>query len=73
MAQRVRKELADLQSGHQKKAVRSESLPKAFNINMYKFHALGDYGKTIQLFGTTDSITTQVVSAHHCLVSQFTL
>ena len=47
MAQRVRRELADLQSGHWKKAARSESLPKAININMYKFHALGDYGKTI--------------------------
>lgn len=63
-AQRMRKELADLQSGHQKKAVRSKSLPKAFNIDTYKFHALGDYRKTICLFGTTDSYSTQIVSAH---------
>ena len=32
-ARRVRRELADLQSGDRKKAVKSESLPKAFNIN----------------------------------------
>ena len=61
-ARRVRRELTDLQSGRRTKAVKSESLPKAFSINTYKFHALGDYGKTIQLFGTTDSYTTQVVS-----------
>ena len=73
MAQRVRKELTDLQSGHQKMAVRSESLPKVFNIDTYKFHALGDYGKTIRLFGATDSYSTQVVSAHIICVSQFSL
>lgn len=40
----------------------SESLrPKSFNILMYKFHALRDYTRTIKLFGTTDSYTTQVV------------
>ena len=72
-ARRVRKELADLQSGHRKMAVRSESLPKVFNINTYKFHALCDYGKTIRLFGTTDSYSTQVVSAHIICVSWFSL
>jgi hypothetical protein len=35
---------------------------KKFNLNTYKFHAMGDYVQTIKLFGTTDSFTTQIVS-----------
>jgi hypothetical protein len=33
-----------------------------FNLLTYKLHALGDYVKTIRLFGTTDSYSTQIVS-----------
>ena len=36
--------------------------PKQFNLNSYKFHALGDYYNTIRRFGTTDSYSTQPVS-----------
>jgi hypothetical protein len=36
---------------------------KKFNLNTYKFHAMGDYVRTIKLFGTTDSFTTQMVCA----------
>jgi hypothetical protein len=36
--------------------------PKQFNLNTYKFHALGDYCNTIRRFGTTDSYSTQAVS-----------
>ena len=39
--------------------------PKSFNMLTYKFHTLGDYTQTIQLFGTTDSYTTQIVSGIH--------
>lgn len=35
---------------------------KKFNLNTYKFHAMGDYVESIKLFGTTDSFTTQIVS-----------
>ena len=35
---------------------------KAFNLSTYKLHALGDYTRTIHLFGTTDSYSTQIVS-----------
>jgi hypothetical protein len=34
---------------------------KQFNLNTYKFHALGDYCNTIRRFGTTDSYSTQTV------------
>ena len=34
---------------------------KSFNLFTPKFHALGDYVRTIQMFGTTDSFSTQVV------------
>lgn len=34
---------------------------KHFNLLTYKMHALGDYVRTIKLFGTTDSYSTQVV------------
>lgn len=54
-------------------ASRSGPRPKSFNILTYKFHALGDYVQTIQLFGTTDSYTTQIVSGRYlngdCLTS----
>jgi hypothetical protein len=35
---------------------------KKFNLNTYKFHAMGDYTRTIKFFGTTDSFTTQIVN-----------
>jgi hypothetical protein len=35
---------------------------KAFNIQTYKCHALGDYVETIRKFGTTDSYSTEPVS-----------
>jgi hypothetical protein len=34
---------------------------KALNLATYKVHALADYVKTIRLFGTTDSYSTQTV------------
>jgi hypothetical protein len=34
---------------------------KKFNLRTYKFHAMGDYVRSIRLFGTTDSFTTQIV------------
>lgn len=37
--------------------------PRTLNLFTYKFHALGDYVRTIRLFGTTDSYSTQIVSA----------
>lgn len=67
-AQRQRRECTEFQSGHQRKPATSGMLPKTFNINTYKFHALGDYEKTIRMFGTTDSYTTQVVSVCHNLL-----
>jgi hypothetical protein len=34
---------------------------KKFNLRTYKFHAMGDYVRSIRLFGTTDSFTMQIV------------
>lgn len=39
----------------------SAACPKSFNLTTYKLHALGDYVRTIRLFRTTDSDTTQIV------------
>lgn len=39
----------------------SASKQRTFNMSTYKLHALGDYVKSIWLFGTTDNYTTQVV------------
>jgi len=50
------------ESGHLVKPISSAACLKPFNILTYKFHALGDYTRSIQMFGTTDSYTTQVVS-----------
>ncbi|KAF7974699.1 hypothetical protein HWV62_11479 [Athelia sp. TMB] len=38
---------------------------KCFNIWTYKVHALGDYVKTIRMFGTTDSYSTQTGELEH--------
>ena len=45
-----------------KKGGGHSSKKKTLNLNTYKFHSLSDYVKTIRLFGTTDSYSTQVVS-----------
>lgn len=40
---------------------------KKFNLNTYKFHAMADYARSIRLFGTTDSFSTQMVCT--CCIS----
>jgi hypothetical protein len=35
---------------------------KKFNLETYKYHSLGDYRAMIEMFGTCDSYTTEVVS-----------
>ena len=60
--QQQRREITEHPTGHRKKEARSVSLPKTFNLNIYKFHAMGDYVDMIKMFGTTDSYTTHVMS-----------
>lgn len=67
-------ELPKERDARERKAARERSGPcnpdsgsggrkaKKFNMNTYKFHAMGDYVQSIWLFGTTDSFTTQIVS-----------
>lgn len=45
---------------------------KQFNLHTYKFHAMGDYLRSIRLFGTIDSYTSQIVgeSSTHSFSSQ---
>jgi hypothetical protein len=45
--------------------------PKSFNLQTYKFHALGDYAATIRRYGTCDSYTTEIVSARREMFSHF--
>lgn len=42
---------------------------KTFNLQIYKYHSLGDYSKTIRRFGTTDSYSTEPVSIDTYYVS----
>ena len=51
----------------------ARSSKKVLNLNTYKFHALGDYVRTIRLFGTTDSYSTQVVGLTFVLPSALKL
>ncbi|SJL13006.1 uncharacterized protein ARMOST_16442 [Armillaria ostoyae] len=44
---------------------------KAFNLQMYKLHSLGDYVRTITMFGTTDSYSTQIGEQEHHRVKLF--
>lgn len=46
---------------HNTSADSSGARQKTFNLSTYKFHAMGDYVRTIRFFGTTDSFTTQIV------------
>ena len=43
--------------------------PKILNLFTYKWHALGDYVRTIRLFGGTDGFSTQVVSNIYFYIS----
>jgi hypothetical protein len=38
---------------------------KIFNLNTYKTHSLGDYVRTIRMYGTTDSYSTEPVSSFY--------
>ena len=44
---------------------------KILNLFTYKWHALGDYVRTIRLFGGTDGFSTQVVSNIYFLHIRF--
>jgi hypothetical protein len=44
------------------KASETTRRPKSFNLQTYKFHALGDYEATIRRYGTADSYSTETVS-----------
>ena len=44
-------------------AQRSGALPRKFNMNTFKNHLLGDYPDQIRHYGTTDSYSTEPVSA----------
>lgn len=44
-------------------APQAASKHRKFNMSTYKLHALGDYVKSIWLYGTTDNYSTQVVSS----------
>ena len=45
---------------------------KQFNLQRYKYHALGDYVETIRRYGTTDSYSTEPVSALHIIEIDYT-
>ncbi|KAJ3816794.1 hypothetical protein F5880DRAFT_1618922 [Lentinula raphanica] len=57
--------------GSQKDSSTSTRKRRLLNLLTYKFHALGDYVKTIRLFGTTDSYSTQIGELAHRLVKKF--
>lgn len=48
-----------------------ETRPKKFNLQIYKYHALGDYPDTIRRYGTTDSYSTEPVSIIHCYMPDY--
>ncbi|KAF4567102.1 hypothetical protein EYR36_010718 [Pleurotus pulmonarius] len=43
---------------------------RKLNLFTYKWHALGDYARTIKLFGTTDSYSTQIGELAHRIVKR---
>ncbi|KIK10901.1 hypothetical protein PISMIDRAFT_19979, partial [Pisolithus microcarpus 441] len=71
VAARHRRQQAQSKSEFPKKPASSAARPKSFNILTYKFHALGDYTRSIRMFGSTDSYTTQTGELAHRLVKKF--
>ncbi|KAJ7483727.1 hypothetical protein B0H11DRAFT_2279748 [Mycena galericulata] len=51
-------------------AAKPSKKEKTLNLNTYKWHALGDYVATIQLFGPSDSYSTQLGESLHRLVKR---
>lgn len=45
--------------------VATERKRKFFNLNTYKNHSVGDYVRTIRMYGTTDSYSTEPVSSFY--------
>ncbi|KII95409.1 hypothetical protein PLICRDRAFT_48393 [Plicaturopsis crispa FD-325 SS-3] len=43
---------------------------RKFNLFTYKFHALGDYVRSIRMFGTTDSYSTQIGELAHRFIKR---
>ena len=53
--------------GKHKESASGSRKPQKFNLNTYKIHSLGGYAKAIQLFGTADGYSTQMVCiTSHC-------
>ncbi|KIM70496.1 hypothetical protein SCLCIDRAFT_18613 [Scleroderma citrinum Foug A] len=59
------------QSDGSTKPTSSAACLKPFNVLTYKFHALGDYTRSIRMFGTMDSYTTQIGELAHCQIKKF--
>jgi hypothetical protein len=59
---RNRKQAKKSESAQRKSSDKINSKPKEFNMNTYKFHALGDVANTIREYGTTESYSTEPVS-----------
>ena len=70
-AAQQRRQQAQAELGRQVKLTSSTVRPKKFNTLTYKFHALGDYTRTIRMFGTTDSYTMQIVSRLYYMMYYF--
>ncbi|KIK15562.1 hypothetical protein PISMIDRAFT_114970 [Pisolithus microcarpus 441] len=65
VAARHRQQQAQSKLEFPKKPASLAARLKSFNILTYKFHALGDYTRSIRMFGSTDSYMTQTVSRLH--------
>ena len=60
------KEVTEVTESREKQADGKEAngrRPKKFKLQSYKYHSLGDYPKMIRRYDTTDSYSTEAVSA----------
>ncbi|KAF8146366.1 hypothetical protein K438DRAFT_1628262, partial [Mycena galopus ATCC 62051] len=58
---KARKSKTTPNPAQRRKATSAASKTKKFNLNTYKLHSLGDYVPYIELYGTSDSYSTQTV------------
>lgn len=73
LAKQSQKELpAETSSSNRKRSafkIKPDRQFKAFNLNTYKTHSLGDYADMIRRYGTVDSYNTEMVCQRHSLQS----
>lgn len=70
-AARERRQAEQNKASNQRRSTSTGRKRKGLNLNVYKWHALGDYARFIKLFGPTDIYSTQIVCIIIYIISAY--